>query len=402
MNRKRLTITTTTAATLTVAAWLTPAAAAAQTRFTFAPSVAVSAVSDSNIFSTEQRSADQTTLLGPSLAGGVDTPRASLQGLYSFDMLRSAYFEALNNIEARRRGKVEAHYRTTPHTALTFTGHYDRADNAGDLNFGSGLLVPRRRAMRWELNPGFTWQAAPRVTVRGHYNFVREAIEQTMVAHEHVSRFSATRTVSERTALITGYLNRHFVNGDETQTSHAALFGGTRRVRPFTMATVLAGPRLSSRGTMAAEITASLVRRSAGYWGYSFDYWRGESIILGVRGPVEVEAASARFSWPIRRTIEVGTSAGLFRSDSLTQGQARVLHGEMVLSWTPQPFYTIAASYGADYQHGDIRTSLLWDRRIERRVFTLKLTVAPRLSHALKPQTPADPLAGPRTKREQQ
>jgi hypothetical protein len=383
------------------AAALAAADAEAQTRVTFAPSLAVSAVSDDNVFNTEQRTGDQTTLVGPSLEAGIAGRRGSLRGLYAFDMLRSAYFEALNNIEARRHGKLEAHYRTSPRTALSFLGHYDRSDNAGELNFETALLVPRRRAMRWELNPGFTWQAAPRVTVRGHYNFVREALERTMIANEHVARVSATRELSERSSVIGGYLGRHFVNGDDTQTSHAALFGGARRLRPFTTLTVLAGPRLSSRGTLAAEITASLVRRAPGYAGYMLDYWRGESIILGVLGPVEVEAASARASWPIHRTLEFGASAGLFRSDSLTQGQARVLHGEAVLSWTPQPLYSVAASYGADFQHGDIRTSLLWDRRIERRVFTVTLTIAPRLSHDFTPDGPPDPLAAPRTKREQ-
>ncbi|MBI4485043.1 MAG: hypothetical protein HY655_03440 [Acidobacteria bacterium] len=379
-----------------------PSPARSQTRLTFIPSVSVSAISDDNIFTTATaiRSADQMTLVGPSLEGSVETPRGSLRGLYSFDMLRSMYFAALNDIEARRHGMFDSHFRSTPRFALGFGGHYDRSENAGELNFETGFLVPRRRAERWELTPGFTYQVSPLVTVRGQYNWVREALEHTMVANEHVARGSVTRQLSTRTSIGTGYLGRHFINGEETQTSHAALLGWSRQLGPFTMLNLVAGPRLSSRGQLAPEITASLVRRGVSLVGYMFDYWRGESIILGVLGPVEVQSATGKITWPILRSVEVGASTGLFKSSSLTQGEARVLDGKLVASWT-RAFYTIDASYGADFQHGDIRTSLLSDRDVQRRVFAVKLTIAPRLSRAIQPPGPLDPLVGP-SKREKQ
>jgi hypothetical protein len=45
---------------------------------------------------------------------------------------------------------------------------------------------------------------------------------------------------------------------------------------------------LSSRGTLEPDITATFARRETNSIGYSVDIWRGESIILGVLGPVEV------------------------------------------------------------------------------------------------------------------
>ena len=92
--------------------------------------------------------------------------------------------------------------------------------------------------------------------------------------------------------------------------------------------------------------------------------------------------------------MEIGTAAAVFNSVSLVQGQARVYHAEVSASWHPKALYAIAASYGADFQHGDIRTSLLNDRDIVRHVFLVELTVAPRLSRTILPTGPVEPLAG--------
>src|SRR5439155_16436630 len=169
----------------------------------------------------------------------------------------------------------------------------------------------------------------------------------------------ARRQWSSRTIFSVGYLGRHFINGEETETSHAALFGWSRALEPFTTLTIQAGPRLSSKGQLAPEIIASLGRRGPNLFGYAFDYWRGESIILGVLGPVELQSATGKFSWPIRRNVEVGASAGMLDSVSLTQTEARTYHAEVVASWTPWTYGTLAASYAADFQHGDLRTIFL-------------------------------------------
>jgi hypothetical protein len=110
-----------------------------------------------------------------------------------------------------------------------------------------------------------------------------------------------------------------------------------------------------------------------------------------------VTSATGRFFVPLRRNVEIGTAAGVFNSVSLVQGRARVYHADVVASWRPKALYAVAASYGADFQHGDIRTSLLNDRDIVRHVFRVELTVAPRLSRTILPTgpgqaaSPADP-----------
>jgi hypothetical protein len=372
-----------------------PALASAQV-FSVVPSVAVSAISDDNIFTTATtRSADQSTLLSPGIESSITTARGSLFGLYSFDMQRSMTFQALNDLDARRHGIVEATYRHTQRLATAFRGHYDRTENAGELTFETGVLLPRRRASRWELAPSFAYLTSTVVTWRGQYNWVREALQHTMLANEHVARFGVARLMTARTSLSADYLGRHFISGDDTQTSHAALLGWTRALSPYTALSLQAGPRLAARGGLAPEISFSLGRRAPNRLGYAFDYWEGESIILGILGPVEVRSGTGSFTVPVRRNLEFGAAGGVFRSDSQTQGDALVYHAEAVASWSFRPYVIVAGSYSADFQQGDIRSSLFSERNVTRHVFLAKLTIAPRFSRARQPHGPLEPLAGP-------
>src|SRR5262245_15014008 len=80
----------------------------AQTKVTLAPSAPVSAISDDNVFSTEARSADRLTLVSPAVQTRLETPRATLVGAYSIDMLRAADLSSLNDLDARRHGMFDA------------------------------------------------------------------------------------------------------------------------------------------------------------------------------------------------------------------------------------------------------------------------------------------------------
>jgi hypothetical protein len=380
--------------TLVVLSLLGSPMASAQ-QITLVPSISVSAIADNNVFTTSAGSGDQSTVLAPGVEGTIATPRASLLGAYSFDMQRSMTFRALNDLDARRHGMFETNYRNTERLSTAFRGHYDRTDNAADLNFETGLLLPRRRASRWELAPSFFYVSSPLWTWRGQYNWVREDLERTMVANEHVARFGLSRILSQRTALSAGYLGRHFINGGDTQTSHAAVVGWSHDVSPTTSLNLVAGPRLSARGGIAAEINASFNRLAANRVGYALDFWQGESIILGVLGPVEVVSGTGKLALPLRPTLDLGAAAGVFHTDSQTQGDALVYTAEVRSSWSFHPIATVVGSYSADFQRGDIRTILFAGRNVTRHVFRVTLTVAPRFSRTIRPHGPLDPLAGP-------
>src|SRR5262245_3324554 len=377
--------------------WLMPAAVMAQSRATFTPSISIGSVWDSNVFVRALASGDQMTLITPGAEASYETPRAALLGFYAFDMQRSFSHPGLNELEARRHALIDTHYRQTEKLSFAFVSRYDFTQSAGDLSFNTGLLLGRQAASRLEVNPSVAYQIGPRTTFAGLYDRVTERIIGDRVAFEDIGRVTVTRQKTPRASFGFGYSVRHFINGDETHTSNAVLFGSTYAFTPASTLTMQIGPRLSSRDTLEPEITATFARRAANRIGYSVDIWRGESIILGVTGPVEIFSASSGVIYPFRRTIELGVHGGLFDSTTLAEGKARVYHAEAVAAWSPKgPPLTVSASYGADFQRGDIRSDLLSDKRVTRHVFQVRLTVAPRLSRSFQPEDPLRPLGEPK------
>ena len=69
----------------------------------------------------------------------------------------------------------------------------------------------------------------------------------------------------------------------------------------------------------------------------------------------------------------------------LDDATALVYHGGVIGSFSPGGSYTVAASYGIDVQHGDVRSPLFADRHIVRHVFLVRVTVAPRFTRSFLP-----------------
>jgi len=373
-----------------------PQVARSQTRVMFVPSVTVSSVFDDNPFATTTGSADQLTLLTPGIAGLFATPVVNINGLYSFEMQRSVDHPALNNLDARRHGMLTAAFRQNSKSTITVDGNYDRTDTAGDLNFVTGLLLERRRAQRWQVGPSMVYQVAPRTIISAGYTWTNEGIEGTPAEDEHVVRADVTRQLSPRSAASVGYLERRFVNEIDTRTSYAPLVGWTYRATPFTRLTLQAGPRLSARGGIAPEIVAAFARKGTHLVGFGLDYWRGESITLGVIGPVEVNSATAQVTSPVIKNFALGLYGGFFNIDTISQGKARVYHGEILAVRSPIGPFVVALSYGADFQRGDVRTSLLSDETVVRHILRLRLIATPpRLGRSFQPEDPLELLRKP-------
>jgi hypothetical protein len=231
------------------------------------------------------------------------------------------------------------------------------------------------------------------VFITGLYDWTTETVVDAEASDEHVARLGVTRQFSPRGTFGVSYLGRRFVSAGDMSTSTAALFGWTYAVAPATLLSVQAGPRYTTaRSTVAPEVVVSFGRKAPNIMNYGMDYWRGESIILGVLGPVEVHSGTGRVSWPIHQKYELGLHGGVFNTQTLTQGRARVFHGEVVGSWSLKPSLVLAVSYGADFQRGDVRTSLLSDKQVIRHVILVRLTAAPRLTRSMQGDDPLRPL----------
>jgi hypothetical protein len=217
------------------------------------------------------------------------------------------------------------------------------------------------------------------------YDFTTESLVDDASGTMHTVR---TGLIHEWTTLasVSGtYVGRYFTDDFGDHTSHAALVGWHRQLAPGVRFEVRGGPRVTSYRGIAPELSAGFGRATP-RMRLALDYWHGETIILGIRGPVAVDSGTARVSWPLTQNIEFGTHAGVSDVITLDGREAQVYRGTLVSSWTPRrSMFTVAASYGIDYQQGEIRRNFPEEENVLRHVIRVSLTVAPRLSRSILP-----------------
>lgn len=356
----------------------------AQTNLTFVPSISMGTIYDDNLFAKVNGDAATMTLLRPAVEANYESPTLTLQSLFSFDMQRSNH-SALNTFDARRHGDFDVHHRTTPATTLGLGLRYDRTETPGELNLETSVLGERHRAARWELVPSIAYRLQPRTTLNGSYTVTTETLVDDVRGTLNVARAGVTHQASTRDNVTVGYLGRHFIDAFDTRRSNAILMGWSRELAHATRLTLQAGPRLATDKGLDAEILAGFTR-STNRVRMAFDYWHGETIILGIRGPVAVDSGTAKLVWPVTQRTELGLHAGMTNSTMLADQIVRVYRAILLGAWTPGGGpYTMSASYGADFQHGLIRRSLFIDDSVVRQTFRVNLTIAPRLSRSFRP-----------------
>jgi hypothetical protein len=365
----------------------------AQAQMQFIPSVSLFTVYDDNIFAHANGSAGQMMQLRPSFEGSWESPIVRLLGLYSFDMQRSN-FSTLTTLDARRHALGEMRFHATPFVTFGVATQYDRTNTPGELDLDTGFLGERQNAERLELMPTLAWRLGPRAVVTGGYDWITEHLIAGERGTMHIGRLGWSRDVTNRTVFTTGYIGRYFVDhvdGVSDYESHAALLGFTRVVSPATSLTLSAGPKFRARRGTDYEASATFTRATP-YSRLDLNYWHGETIVLGVVGPVGVDSATSRMSWPIRRRWELAAVLGASDISTLDDRTTRVYRGTLTGSWSPGGIYSVAASYDADYQDGSIRNPVfidgervLFDERVLRHVFRVSVTIAPRYRRSILP-----------------
>jgi hypothetical protein len=382
-------------ALLMVTVALAGADVGAQARMELVPSVAFSTAYDDNIFTTQEGSGDAMMLVTPAFEAFYESPNTSFRGLYTFDMQRAVGYSTLNSLDAKRHAMINTGFQINPQFRLSLIGRYDVSDRPGDLMFDTGVLLGRQRARRYQLTPAIAIRVRPRTSITAQYDATKEALGADMRGDMYIARLGVSRMHTTRDVWSVNYLGRTFANGADmfnaaaTERSHAVLFGYNRAVGVGTNFSVQGGPRVSTYGNNKPELLANFSRQfRVGKLG--LDYWQGETIIMGIRGPVDLQSFAFKSSWPIRRNFELAAHAGVFSSQTLYQGRARVLHPELVASYSPGGPYVVAASYGVDFQKGDVRSEFLSDKEIVRHVLLVRVTFAPRLSR-IRPADPNDP-----------
>jgi hypothetical protein len=427
----------TCSAVVLAAGLLAARAAHAQSNVTFVPSLSVGTVYDDNLFARQNGDAGIITRLRPALEGNYESPTLRILSFASFDMQRSNH-PSLNTFDARRHGTFDIRHLTTAKMALAFGLRYDRTETPGEINIESGILGERRLAERWELIPSVEYRVRPRTSIRATYAATTEtlvgeigprpkvvsdaasvagdaapvagaaeaagALVSTIVIPQipfgtlrgslHIVRSGVSRQLSTRDELTVSYLGRRFIDDEERHGSDAVLVGWTRELAFGTRLSLQGGPRFSSFEGADAEIMAGL-SRTTNRIRLAMDYWHGETIVLGIPGPVAVDSVTGRLIWRTSPRTELGTHVGVSNSTTIEDEQARVYRTTVVGSWTPNGGpYTLSASYGLDFQQGLIRRTLLSEDEVLRHTVRVNLTIAPRLSRTFRP-TGEPPVAIP-------
>ena len=359
------------------------AAASAQTRATVIPSVSMGAVYDDNVSARAQGDAGQMLQLRPSLEADVETPRLTLVSLWTFDMQRSNH-SALNALDARRHAMVDAKFRSSSLTTWALAGRYDRTDTPGEIDFEAGVFTDRRFAQRFQVAPSVARRYGEKTTVTALYDWTAENLINDSHVNLHVARTNVSRLLSTRSSINAGYLGRLFTDDSSEHQSHAMLMGWTRQLAQFTTFNVQAGPRWTTYRGLVPEVSVSLGRDGRTVKA-GLDYSHGETIILGVAGPVQIDTGSARLTVAATRKIELGVRAGASHILTLDERAATVYRTTLVGSWSIGGPFTLATSYSADYQLGDIRRNLFRDERVLRHVVRVGVTVAPSFSRSFLP-----------------
>jgi hypothetical protein len=380
----------TTLATLVALTALSPIAVA-QSRFTFVPSVSIATIFDDNLFADTESTAGKMLQLRPSIESSFESPRLLLISLYSQDMLRSN-FSSLNTFDARRHAFLNTLFRSSPLTTWGLEARYDRSETPGEIEFDTGILGPRLSAQRLQVSPSYVRRLNPRAVLTLGYDLTRENELDLPGSTLHQARLSVSRELTTRSAIVGTFLSRYFTDPFSNSTSQSVLAGWTRAMAANTHLSLYAGPRIASyRSGLKPEVSASL-RRDTARIDLAADYWHGETIVLGIPGPVNVDSAAVLLAWPFRNRWEFGAGVGASDIDTVDFRKARVYRSNLIGSWTSHGMYSIGASYGLDYQQGDIHRRL--DENVWRHVFRVSFTVAPRLFRSVLPPDEAARVKG--------
>jgi hypothetical protein len=368
----------------------TPPGVLAQTSVTFVPSLTTSSVYDDNLFAEQRGSAGQMLQLRPSFEGNWESPRVTFLSLYSFDIIRSNHSD-LNTFDARRHALVDTKFRRSPFTTFGIAARYDRTETPGELNIDTGFLTERRQAERWQVTPSLMRRFGPRLVFTTGYDLISENLVDTPSGRLQSARIGIAREWTPRTTVGGSYLARYFEDPTDSHTSQSLLLTWDREMAPGTRLSLQAGPRVSSySGGLAPEVSGTFTRATPRI-NLALNYWHGETIILGIPGPVAMDGGMARVTWPVTHRFDFGIHAGVTDINTIDLREARIYRGTLVGSWT-RGMYSITADYGLDHQDGDIRRRL--DDDVLRHVFRVSFTVAPRLNRSMLPPEEAARVKG--------
>src|SRR5438067_6033763 len=156
-----------TLALMTVATLLQSNDMLAENRFALQPSVAITGVTDDNLFFTPEAAAsDRILRIRPALEVLFASPRLSASGGYEFDNDRYATHSTLSNRRARQHAAATMQYHISPRLDVGIDGGFTDTDTPAEFNIATGLGSLRRRAQQTTFRRSGHLRLTPLLSIR--------------------------------------------------------------------------------------------------------------------------------------------------------------------------------------------------------------------------------------------
>jgi hypothetical protein len=341
------------------------APALAQTGTVIAPSFAVGAGYDTNVFwlptTSNMLRTDSLWRFTPGLAVRHTDSHDVWGGSYSFDAERYQNHPDLTTPFARQSAAIYDHVTMSPLTKWALDAHFDSTLSPSDLNLTTGIVIGRVRASRWGGETSISHDVSPRVELDGGYRVSLDRLDASVFEIESRVLTNAAeggvkiRVTPRNDFTATGQTERFDFAEGPSIVSNAALAGWAVRLTPATTFTIKGGPRWSL-GRITPDIDATLIRRQ-GPSEASLTYARTETTAIGLPGVVQVQRLMAAGIYRRPGSFEMSVEGGGFdNSQRLTVTSApldtRVYHVGAHVTVPIGSLVSIQSTYGLDWQQG--------------------------------------------------
>ena len=293
---------------------LLPAAAAAQGRFDASPSLALTQVYDSNLFSSPSPQVkDLISRFTPSIEAGYRSSPLRLRARYAFDAEVYAEHPELSSKRVRQEASIMVRHQPVRSLTLSTSGSYSQTQTPSELNVTTGLEVDRRDARRIYASQSLQHRFGAFTTGDLEYAFTRDQVSGGTATWTHAARLELERRVSTRDSRSVGLAFRRFAFGEAGDLASPVLTLGwdrqlTRRLR----LEFEGGPRLSG-GRVGPELSVSLshrLRRGE----VSLSYAQTETTAIGVEGAVIAESIGLSLHRQLSRPLRISAAPSVWRS----------------------------------------------------------------------------------------
>ncbi|MBI3494271.1 MAG: outer membrane beta-barrel protein [Acidobacteria bacterium] len=369
-----------------IVASVTPASPTwAQGRFSWAPSVSIAEVADSNVFSTPSSGeSDFVTRTSPGVQAGYQSVPLQLVGRYTCDAERYRDHPQLNDTFARQQAGLDLR-ATVRRTTLTTAASYVTTHTPQELNALTGLTVQRAPAMQYSVAPSLNYQFNALTRGSVAFQLARSTFGETAS--------TATGAPSIVTREFTVGVDRHLAATDVARaryrersfdfggapalssgaTSRALLLGWTHDVSRLTQTTVTVGPRLSD-GSVRPEVAVD-VRRRLQSGDVALSFARTEGVALGEAGAIEVKRLTGSLTARPARRLELRAGPGVSRDEAPLSGLKATVYLLDVAATSPLTrWLSLQASYQRAWERSE--TPLYGALAFEHAVFIVRAVAA--------------------------